>query len=263
MIESRLVTNGEIADSLAALRQKNPLVHCITNEVVQEITANVLLACGASPAMVVGEGETAGFAKIASALLINVGTPYLNRVEIMKEAAKAAAEAGTVWVLDPVAAGGMPWRDEIIFSLLELKPTVVRGNASEIKALAGQGKGGKGVDSLDSSDSALDAAVSLARRWKTIVVVTGKTDYVTDGNEILKATGGNEMITKVVGTGCSLSAMVGAFVSTASDPLVGAAACCAYVKKASENAFALSSGPGSFHVAYLDALYNLKGSDFA
>ncbi len=261
-MDSRSVTSKEIAQCLNRMRKANPLVHCITNEVVQEITANVLLAAGASPAMVVGEGETADFAKIASALLINVGTPYQHRVEIMKSAALAANEAKTPWVLDPVAAGGLPWRNKIIFDLLKLHPTAVRGNASEIKALGGEGAGGKGVDSTDSSDSAIEAAVKLAKAAKCIVVVTGATDYVTDGKELMKAEGGNVFATKVVGIGCSLSALVGAFVAGAENPLVAATACCAYVKKASEVAFVNSGGPGSFHNAYLDALYSLDAKDF-
>lgn len=126
------------AQKLETFRSIRPLVHCITNEVVQEITANVLLAAGASPAMVVGEGETEQFASIANAVSVNVGTPYENRVAIMKKAARAASEAADPGFLTR-RAGGMPWRDKIIFELLELGPAAVRGNASEIRFLAGVG----------------------------------------------------------------------------------------------------------------------------
>ena len=103
----------------------------------------MLLAAGASPAMVVGEGEAEYFAGIASALSVNVGTPYEARIETMKKAIRGALAAGKPWVLDPVAAGGIPWRDKIIFELLEMHPTAVRGNASEIRFLAGVGTGAK------------------------------------------------------------------------------------------------------------------------
>lgn len=252
------VSYQSISNELQVFRKNSPLIHCITNEVVQEITANVLLAAGASPAMVVGEGEVVEFVKVASALSINVGTPYAGRVQIMKAAAEAAGKFHKPWVLDPVAAGGMKWRDDIIFELMELSPTAVRGNASEIRFLAGIGSGGKGVDSTDSSESALEAAVQLAQKYKTTVVVTGEIDFATNGKEILKATGGNIMITKVVGTGCSLSSLMSGFLANGTDSVTSCAACCAYVKKASELAAAKSVGPGSFHNNYLDCLYQLE-----
>lgn len=129
---------------------------------------------------------------IASALSVNVGTPYEARIETMKKAIRGAAAAGKPWVLDPVAAGGIPWRDKIIFKLLEMHPTAVRGNASEIRFLAGVGTGGKGVDSLDDSSSAIEAAKTLARKYKTFVVVTGLKDYATDGERVLAPVGGSE-----------------------------------------------------------------------
>lgn len=150
-----------IADSVRLLRDNRPLVHCLTNEVVQEITANVLLAAGASPAMVVAEEEAPVFAGVAGGLLINIGTPYPARLRAMHASADAARAAGHPWVLDPVAAGGIPWRDGIINEFVEKHPDVIRGNASEILALAGAESGGKGVDSTDSSDAAIEAAERL------------------------------------------------------------------------------------------------------
>lgn len=262
MTTVQLFPNSSVVEFLSLLRRKNPLVHCITNEVVQEITANVLLAAGASPAMVVGEGETEDFVGICDGLSVNVGTPFSMRVQIMKAAARKARELGKTWVLDPVAAGSLVWRDKIIFDLMRTGPDIIRGNASEIKFLSGKGSGGKGVDSTDSSESALNGAVELADHYSTIVVVTGETDFITDGTTTYSVKGGNPLITKVVGTGCSLSTLIAAFTSCTDKKLEAAAACCAYVKKASEKAAAESNGPGSFHVAYLDALYNLKPEDF-
>lgn len=157
-------SSARLADALSALRAARPLVHCLTNEVVQEITANVLLAAGASPAMVVAEEEAGTFARIAGGILVNMGTPFPERLRAMRKAVEGAREAGRPWVLDPVAAGGIPWRDGVIREFVELKPTVIRGNASEILALAGAGTGGKGVDSTADSSDALEAARALAAR---------------------------------------------------------------------------------------------------
>ena len=246
----RAVEPETIATHLFHVKEVAPLVHCITNDVVQEITANVLLAMGASPAMVVACEEAAHFAAISSALLVNVGTPRPESLEAMHLAAKSAVRHNVPWVLDPVAAGVIPWRDKMIMGLLALQPTVIRGNASEIMALAGLGKGGKGVDSTDSSDAALEAAVKLAREYNTIVCVTGKTDYATDGKEILSC------------TGCSLSAMVAAFVAQTEHPLEAVISACALAKRAAQQAAGVARGPGSFAVAYIDALNLLQAKDF-
>lgn len=240
------------------MQKMNPLVHCMTNEVVQEITANVLLAAGASPAMVVADQEAEQFVVKASALLVNLGTPYESRLVTMRSTVKCANKANIPWVLDPVAAGGIPWRNEVIKEFVNLQPTAIRGNASEILFLGGEGSGGKGVDSIDSSDEALNAAVNLAKQAQTIVVVTGEVDYATDGKRILATRGGHPMITQVVGTGCSLSALLAAFLaSSKDDPLFAAISCCAYVNAAGTMAGAKSKGPGSFHNNYLDALFLL------
>ncbi len=251
-----------IAAHLFHIKQVCPLVHCMTNDVVQEITANVLLAMGASPAMVVAKEEAAHFAAISSAVLINVGTPRMDMLEAMHLAAQSANRHHVPWVLDPVAAGVIPWRDKMIHGILALGPTAIRGNASEILALAGMGKGGKGVDSTDSSDAALQAAVVLADKHNCIVCVTGKVDYVTDGKQILSISGGSAQATIVVGTGCSLSAMVAAFLAQTEHSLEAVAAACAFSKRAAQQAAGVARGPGSFAVAYIDALHLLQAKDF-
>lgn len=242
---------------LRAFRQKRPLVHCLTNEVIQEMTANVLLAAGASPAMVVAIEEAPAFAQMADALLINIGTPYADRLKAMHAACDSAALAGHPWVLDPVAAGAIAWRDSVIADFVAKKPTVIRGNASEIRVLAGTGEGGKGVDSTESSDEALDSARALALKAGTIVCVTGQTDYITDGHRTLAVTGGDIMATLVVGTGCSLSALVAGFCALDNDRLEAVATACALAKGAAREAVKTAKGPGTFHAAYLDALYTL------
>lgn len=243
------------ARALGALRAARPLVHCLTNEVVQEITANVLLAAGASPAMVVAMDEAPDFTRISGGLLVNVGTPCPDRLAVMRACAEAANDAGIPWVLDPVAAGATPWRTRIIFELLELGPSILRGNASEIMVLAGAGTGGRGVDSTDSSLAAVEAAESLARRSGAVVCVTGEVDCITDGARTVAVEGGHEMATLVVGTGCSLSALTAAFAAVGDNRVDAAAAACMLAKRAAERAIRTAAGPGSFHAGYLDALY--------
>lgn len=248
------LTINDVDPDLILLRSYNPLVHCMTNEVVQEFTANVLLAIGASPAMVVAQEEAGDFAGIADALLINVGTLYPERAAAMQTAILAANKKGTPWVLDPVAAGALRYRTEFIHTILPLQPTAIRGNASEIMALAGQNALGKGADSTQSSESALSSAQLLAQRYNTIVAVTGKTDYITDGLSTITINWGHEMMTRVVGTGCSLSAVIAAFLSINKQPLQAVSAACAFVAIAGQHAAIQCQGTGSFISAFLDAL---------
>ena len=262
MMQITPLSSRAASEALDNLRRMRPLVHCLTNDVVQEITANVLLAAGASPAMVVAKEEAPYFAGISGALLVNVGTPVPEKLESMHAAAEAAGKKHVPWVLDPVAAGVIPWRDAEIRKLIALRPTVIRGNASEILALAGAGNGGKGVDSTDSSASAVNAAVELARSTGSVVCVTGETDYATDGERVLSVAGGNVMTTLVVGTGCSLSALAAAFCATEKDPVTAAISACALAKRAAFVAGNRAKGPGSFHNEYLDALYAIKPQDF-
>lgn len=242
---------------LRRLRNANPLVHLLTNEVVQEITANVLLAAGAAPAMIVAEAEVGHFAAIANALLVNVGTLYPARESVMRQAVLAANAAGVPWTLDPVAVGVLSYRSDFCRELLALHPAAIRGNASEILALAGFHGTGRGVDSTASSKSALEAAQQLARSSGAIVAVTGSIDYITDGQETWATPWGNPLMTCVVGTGCALSALVAAFTAHAPKRLDAVAAACAIAGICGNQAAALSKGPGSFKPAFLDALYQL------
>ncbi|WP_192457553.1 hydroxyethylthiazole kinase [Musicola keenii] len=250
---------ASVADSLALFHQRSPLVHCLTNDVVQSFTANVLLALGASPAMVVDPGEAAQFSALADALLINIGTLETSRADAMLAAIASATQAGTPWVLDPVAVGGLTYRTAFAQQLLTMKPTAIRGNASEILVLAGEGSAGRGVDSGNDSWSALPAARSLAQRWSTCVAVTGEVDYVTDGQRDWAVGGGDPLMTRVVGTGCALSAVVAGFCALEGDRLAHVAAACAIMSRCGARAAQQASGPGSFIPAFLDALYAERG----
>ena len=244
-----------VADELARLRAINPLVHLLTNEVVQEITANVLLAVGASPAMIVAEEEVSQFAALSGALLINVGTLYPARLAAMRQAVAAANVAGVPWTLDPVAVGVLDYRTQACRDLLASKPAAIRGNASEILALAGFAGNGRGVDSTAGVAAAHGAAEELARASGAVVAVTGETDFITDGSSSWTTPWGHPIMTRVVGTGCALSALVAAFTAQADNRLNAVAAACAVAGLCGERAAATSHGPGSFKADFIDALY--------
>ncbi|TKI06705.1 hydroxyethylthiazole kinase [Martelella alba] len=254
--------SGETAAaSLAMLRQRAPLVHCLTNDVVQAVTANTLLALGAAPAMVIEPEEAAQFSAMADALLVNIGTLCRERADAMLAAVRSANQAGTPWVLDPVAVGPLAYRTGFARELLGLRPAAIRGNASEILALAGIAARGRGVDSADDSQSALPAAKRLATERQTLVAVTGPVDFITDGEQVWAVNDGHIMMTRVTGTGCALSAVVAAFCALPGDRLQHAAAACKVMARAGRLAAGDSSGPGSFAVGFLDRLYRLSEED--
>lgn len=250
-----LLNNAQIAQTSHLFRTRSPLVHCMTNDVVQAFTANVLLAVGASPAMVIDIDEAPQFAALADALLINVGTLTRARRDAMRAAVESANAAGKPWVLDPVAVGALTLRTEFCRVLLGLRPAAIRANASEIMALAGESGGGRGVDTTDSAAVALPAARRLAAERATLVAVTGDVDYITDGERTFSATGGSLLMTKVVGTGCALSAVVAAASALPGDRLLNVTAACGLMKRAGGIAASASGGPGGFVPAFLDALY--------
>lgn len=252
-----LLNPAQFAHTAHLLHQHAPLVHCMTNDVVQTFTANVLLALGASPAMVIDAGEAAQFSAIAGALLINVGTLTQPRAQAMRAAVASANMANTPWTLDPVAVGALTLRTEFCRELLQRHPAAIRGNASEIMALAGESRGGRGVDTTDAAAAALPAAQRLAREYGAIVAVTGEVDYITDGQQTLAAQGGDPLMTRVVGTGCALSAVVAASCALPGSRLENVAGACALMKFAGQQA-AEGRGPGSFIPAFLDALYAMS-----
>lgn len=257
------IDGDAIARALDALRARHPLTQCLTNIVVANWTANVLLAAGAAPAMVDNTHEAGLFAGIASGVLVNLGTPYEETTAAMDAAVAGAAQASVPWVLDPVAAGGLPWRTRTAQRLLrDSPPTILRGNASEILGVAG-GTGGRGVDSADTTDAAADTATHLARQHGCVVAVSGPIDYLTDGEREVRIANGHPWMTLVTGVGCSLGALMAAFAAVVDDPLLAAAAATATLTVAAETAAAASHGPGSFAVALVDALAALTPAGLA
>ncbi len=248
----------DVVAAVHSLRESTPLVQCLTNTVVAGFTANALLAAGASPAMVDNPREAPLLAAGASAVLVNTGTPQRDEVEAMHAAAAAAAEHGTPWVLDPVAVGALPWRTEVAAALLAHRPAVVRGNASEVLALAGASGGGRGVDAAHTAEQALDAAASLAATTGGVVAVSGAVDHVVAApggrTVVVRVTGGHPLLTRVTGTGCALGALCAAYAGTGGDLLTAAVAAHAHTAAAATLAAARAVRPGSFAVAWLDAL---------
>ncbi|UWQ19024.1 hydroxyethylthiazole kinase [Jannaschia sp. M317] len=247
---------------LTALRDQKPLVHCITNYVAMNIAANVVLAAGASPAMVHAPEEVAQFTPICGGLTINIGTLSGSWLQSMTAAASSAAANDIPWVFDPVAHFITDYRKCAAQSLLAQRPTIVRGNASEILALAGEAGTGKGADSGDSVEAAWGAAKALADQFGTVVAISGPVDYLTDGKQEAHVSGGSDLMPQVTALGCSQTALMGAYAATG--PAFDAAlAAMAHFKIAGTAAAKLAQGPGSFQMHFLDALSAAQPGDLA
>lgn len=245
------------------LRDAAPLVQCITNFVAMDITANVLLAAGASPAMVHAEEEAADFVALGGMLSVNIGTPFSPWVAGMESAVAEAHRRKTPWVLDPVAVGATRFRGELVARLLPFAPAVIRGNAAEIHALAGRrDRLGKGVDSAPGTAASANIAAELAKRQRCTVVMTGVTDFVTDGARTVGISNGHPMMARVTALGCSLTALVSAFLAVSDDPVLAAAAAVGYFGICGELAADGAPGPGSLRLRLLDQLYALDRQTF-
>lgn len=256
------LTAKEIIADLELVRTKSPLVHNITNYVVMNSTANALLAVGASPVMAHAPEEVEDMVGIASALVVNIGTLSAPWVEAMMKAARRARERGIPVVYDPVGAGATPYRTRTFASLLQAAPpAIIRGNPSEIIAVAGAGSGTRGVDSSAAGESALACARSLNRELGCAVCVSGATDYIAGPSAVCAIRNGHPMMPRVTGLGCTATALCGAFSAVEADPFRATVSAMAVMGIAGEIAAEKSPGPGSLQLRFLDALYNLDGSE--
>lgn len=245
------------------VKQQSPLVHNITNYVVMNNTANALLAAGASPIMAHAKSEMYDMVRLAHALVINIGTLDEYWAESMLIAAKEAKLNKTPWVLDPVGAGATPYRDQVLSLLITYSPTVIRGNASEIIALAKANKTAtKGVDSTATSNEAIEAARSIHNQYGCMVCVSGETDIIIDEERAVMINNGHPLMTKVTGLGCSASALIGAFIGIIPNKIEAVAAAMALLSVAGELAEQESNGPGSLQMNLLDKLYNIREEEF-
>lgn len=245
----------QISQALNAVRQQKPLVVNITNYVVMNSTANALLAIGASPIMAHSKQEMAEMLSFAGALVINIGTLDSVWTPRMAFAVEQANANGKTVVLDPVGCGASKLRTETSRQIARLADQlIIRGNASEIIALAGEQAQSKGVDALDSSDAALGAAHFLVKEYGANVVISGETDYIVSDKRTVKLSNGHEMMPYVTGMGCTLTALTGAFAAIGDTTGLAAAA---VLGVAGEIAAELATGPGSLQVTLLDTLYQL------
>lgn len=259
-----MFTAIHVAQTLHKIRQNNPLIHNITNMVVTQFTANMLLSLGASPAMINAEEEVQEFVQKAKALVINLGTITAPQAKSMLLASKTASQHQIPWVMDPVGVGACAYRSQIAVELLNHHPTTIRGNASEILALYHyytqqvNYHTGHGVDSKDQPEQALDAAKRLALSCKTIVSISGQTDYITNGHQTIQVHNGHILMTKVTGAGCSATAITAACLAVEPNVIAASAHAMALIGTAGDIAMQQAKGPGSLQMALLDALYLLN-----
>lgn len=249
-------------NNLALLRETRLLVHNITNFVVMNFTANILLAAGASPVMAHAVNEVEEMVTCAGALVLNIGTLADDWVEAMIVAARKATGLGVPIILDPVGAGATVLRTTAARRILaESRVSLVRGNASEILALAGGNARIRGVDSAVTVDSAATQAIQMSRDLGVPVAITGPVDFITDGERVVRVANGHPMMSSITGTGCGATAVIAAFSGLDNDPVSAAATALAYYGLAGEKAAESAAGPGSFMAGFLDALYGITSEE--
>lgn len=256
------MTLDDVMSALEALRARRPLVHNITNYVAMTVSANVLLALGASPAMVHAAEEVEDFVAISDALCINIGTLSPSWGASMHRAATRARTLGKPWVLDPVGCGATPYRTKVAGELAALKPTIIRGNAGEIMSLAGETGAGKGVDSLSGSDEAVGAASALAKRTGAVVAVTGAIDYVSDCGTVAEIHAGDALMPLSTALGCALSGVTAAFAAIC-PPREAAIAALAVFGAAGSAAARRCRGPGHLPAELCDELHHMNKATLA
>ena len=252
------------------VRKSKPLAGSITNFVTVNFVANAQLAAGGSAAMVYLPDEGEGLAKMGDSMYINVGTLLPIYEETVPRTLEALRELGKPWVLDPVAVGLGELRTKLLLQCKEYKPSVVRGNASEIIALAGLWQVGgnrasskvRGVDSTDTVDEAVAAAKALAAWTGGAVAVSGAEDFITDGRHDAVSYGGSPMMECVTGSGCSLGGVIAVYAAVA-DPFIAAIAGTAAYNLAGRRAEAKAAGIGSFQQLFLDELYQASPEDIS
>jgi hydroxyethylthiazole kinase len=244
-----------IITTLNAVREQKPLVVNITNYVVMNNTANALLAIGASPIMAHSSQEMAEMMSFAGALVINIGTLDSQWTPRMEFAVEQANINNKIVVLDPVGCGASQLRTQTSRHIAQAaNKLIIRGNASEIIALAGEEGRNKGVDAQDTSESAVTAAQHLVKKNQCSVVISGASDYVITPTGQVKLQNGHKIMQQVTGMGCSLSALTGAFAAVGEETGLAATA---VFGVAGEIAAEQSKGPGSLQLNILDALYQL------
>ena len=241
--------------TLAALRERKPLVHSITNYVVMNETANAVLALGALPVMAHAADEVQEMVGLAGALVLNIGTLEESWIDSMLLAGAAANERGVPVVLDPVGAGATTYRTDTAKRILDaVHVAVLRGNAGEVATLVGVEAEVRGVESIDAGGDAAELAREAARTLRLVASVTGVVDHVSDGERTVAVANGHGLLATVTGTGCMSTVLTGCFLAAKEDVLEAATEALVAFGVAGEDAAVGAKGPGSFHVALYDAL---------
>jgi hydroxyethylthiazole kinase len=254
----------KLATLLERVRERNPLVHNITNVVVTNFTANGLLAIGASPVMAYAMEEVAEMVSHASSLVVNIGTLNAQTVEAIILAGKAANKLEVPVIFDPVGAGATSYRTETAQRIMrEVKVSIIRGNAAEIANVIGESWEIKGVDAGTTNGNIIDLAITAAKKLKTLVVITGKEDVVTDGTSTYLVGNGHPLLTRVTGTGCLLTSVIGAFTGVEKDLVLASVAALTFYGIAAEKAAIQTAeyGPGSFQIEFLNQLSKVSAHD--
>ena len=244
---------------LQILRKLSPLVYNITNSVASSFTANALLALGASPIMSNAIEEADELCDAAASLVLNIGTLDSNQLQLMHYAGQRMHSLHRPIIFDPVGAGTTTYRTQSCQQLIRTcAPTIIRGNANEIKALgAPSASHPHGVDATIPPSDALEAAIHLAKNTNSVVVISGQEDYITDGKQIEIVTGGSSLQTQVTGMGCTATGIIAAFAAIQPDTLSACVESMQMMSIAAERAATRAQGPGTMATYFLDELYNL------
>ncbi|MFH1782262.1 MAG: hydroxyethylthiazole kinase [Candidatus Omnitrophota bacterium] len=252
----------DIYSILEKVRTQKPLIHHLTNWVTIYDCANIVKVFGASPVMAHAKEEVADMAKLASSLVLNIGTLTPEFIESMKIAGRSANEKGIPIVLDVCGAGATKLRDDKCLELIkELKIGVIKGNASEIAKIAGEDIQTKGVDSVAVGKDLRSLAKELAIKEECTVVITGEEDIIVDKDNIYTVKNGCSMMAHVVGTGCMATSVIGTFVAVEKDLAKASVAGLVCYEIAAELADKETNGPGTFKEKLFDSIFNLKKED--
>ncbi len=254
----------EIANLLLEIKNKRPLVHHITNYVTVNDCANITLAIGASPVMADDIGEVEEMVSVASSLVINMGTLNARSIESMVAAGRTAREKGIPVVFDPVGVGATHLRTATAQKMIEtVHPSVIRGNMSEIKSLAGLDAHIKGVDSIAGEEAGEQVARQLSQKLGCVIAITGKQDIIAQGDRVCRIDNGQAILSRVTGTGCMATSLIACFCGVTADWFLGAAGGVMAMGLAGELAkqsLQTGEGIGTFRVRLFDAVGSMTAA---
>lgn len=247
------------SDVMAAVREQKPLVHNITNFVVMNITANIILAAGGLPIMAHAREEVEEMVSASNALVLNIGTLWQEQIEAMLLAGKKANELNIPVIFDPVGVGATAYRTDSALKILsEVKMAIIRANPAEMAALCGRSAVIRGVESASGGADAEEIAREAGARYECAAAVTGPTDIISDGTRVYRVHNGTPMMATITGTGCMASAVCGCFAAVERDSAVAATSALAAYGMAGFMAAHISKGPGTFNANLFDLMANMK-----